>query len=97
MVRDIMATFVFRHKMMTYTEFMACEPWEIEMIGEYIDQAEREEWERTRFAAYMTAQVQSTKSLKPTDILKFKWDGDGKQEKTTKEQFEEYKRKMGYN
>ena len=44
----------------------------------------------------MTAQTQSTKKLKPTDIIKFKWDNEMTNEATTKEQFEEYKKKMGF-
>ena len=87
---------VIRFKVLTYSEFLKLEPWELAMFCEGLKEADRDEWERTRFTAYMTAQVQSTKSLKPTDILKFKWDGEAKQEKTTKEQFEEYKRKNGY-
>lgn len=90
-----MAAFVFRHKMLTYTEFLDLEPWEIEMMGNYIDQAEREEWERTRFSAYIAAQTQSTKKLKPTDIMQFKWDAETKSAPTTKEQFEKYKEQMG--
>ena len=31
-------------------------------------------WEQTRFLSYITAQVNSSKKLKPTDILSFKWD-----------------------
>jgi hypothetical protein len=31
-------------------------------------------WEQTRFLSYIIAQCQSTKKLKPTDIIKFAWD-----------------------
>ena len=31
-------------------------------------------WEQTRFLSYVTAQVNSTKKLKLTDILSFTWD-----------------------
>ena len=66
------------------------------MFADGLEDAEREEWERTRFEAYIIAQTQSTKKLKPTDIIKFQWDNDNKaHEVTTKEQFEEYKKKMG--
>ena len=31
-------------------------------------------WEQTRFLSYITAQVNSSKKLKPTDIMQFTWD-----------------------
>lgn len=68
-------------------------------MADSLKDAEREEWERTRYLAYVTAQVQNTKKLKPTDVLKLDWDNEskgGNNEKTTKEQFEEYKKKMGF-
>ncbi|CDE61286.1 putative uncharacterized protein [Parabacteroides sp. CAG:409] len=34
----------------------------------------RTSWEQTRMICYMIAQVNSTKKLKPTDILSFTWD-----------------------
>lgn len=43
----------------------------------------REKWEMTRMLAYVTAQSQSTKKLKVTDIVSFPW--DKQQEKTEKE------------
>lgn len=33
-----------------------------------------ESWEQTRLLAYITAQINSTKKLKPTDIISFSWD-----------------------
>lgn len=95
-MRDIFKALVIRFKLLSYKEFLELEPWEISMFTDLMDDAEREDWERTRFEAYMMAQTQSTKKLKPTDILKFKWDNETKAAPTTKEQFEEYKKKMGY-
>lgn len=40
-------------------------------------------WEQTRTIAYVIAQVNSTKKLKPTDILSFPWDEENT--KTTEE------------
>jgi hypothetical protein len=80
---------------LSYSEFLELEPWEINLFAENLEDAEREEWERTRFSAYMTAQMNSTKKLKPEQIIKFKWDDEVKSTPTTKEQFEEYKKKMG--
>lgn len=36
----------------------------------------KEEWEQARFIAYMVGQVNSTKTLKLTDIIRFPWDED---------------------
>ena len=36
----------------------------------------KESWEQTRFDSYITAQCNSTKKLKITDILKFQWDNE---------------------
>lgn len=86
---------VIRHKVLSYKEFLELEPWEISMFADCLGDAEREAWERTRFEAYITAQMNSPKKLKPTDIKKFDWDNE-EHGVTTKEQFEEYKRKMGF-
>ena len=48
--------------------------YEIEGVIQLIEEKSKSEWEQTRFLAYVTAQVNSTKKLKPTDILKFDWD-----------------------
>lgn len=40
-------------------------------------------WEQTRFLGYITAQTQSTKKLKPTDILSFEWDQLSENKETT--------------
>ena len=87
---------VIRFKVLTYSEFLKLEPWELAMFCEGLKEADRDEWERTRFQSYITAQCQSTKKMKPTDIIKFDWDNEGKKQTTTKQQFEEYKKKMGY-
>ena len=38
--------------------------------------AHRQEWEQTRFNAFVMAQINSTKRMKIDDIIKFSWDGD---------------------
>lgn len=34
----------------------------------------RNSWEQARIIAYITAQCNSSKKLKPTDIMQFTWD-----------------------
>ncbi len=48
--------------------------YEIPTIVKGLYTKNRDSWEQTRFISYITAQVNSTKKLKPTDILKFSWD-----------------------
>ena len=89
---DIFNLLVVQYKILSYSEFCNLEEWEIGLMAESLEYADRNEWERTRFQSYVTAQCQSTKKMKPTDIIKFPWERSG--EITTKEQFEEYKKKM---
>lgn len=48
--------------------------YEIEPLVSNIHKRNKESWEQTRFISYIIAQVNSTKKLKPTDILSFNWD-----------------------
>ena len=50
-------------------------------------------WEQTRFLGFITAQTQSTKQLKPTDILSFDWDNVSKETTVTNEDRERLKEK----
>lgn len=56
--------------------------YEVEACLKGLENKNKAGWEQARFISYMTAQVNSTKKLKPTDILSFKWD---KEEGTDKE------------
>lgn len=92
----MLKTIVSRYKLLTYTEFVNLNDWELEFVIGMVDEAEREEWERARFVSYIIAQTQSTKKMKPSDILKFPWDGKSiEKTTTTKQQFEDYKKKIG--
>ena len=59
----------------------------------------REPWERTRFLACCVLQPYSKKALKVTDVCRFEWDAERKAtasaEESTRERFEELKRKAG--
>ena len=48
--------------------------YEFNSLLETIVENEKLCWEQTRFLSYITAQVNSRKKLKVTDILKFGWD-----------------------
>lgn len=50
------------------------EMYEAKSLLNYGYYREQESWEQTRLMAYVTAQVNSTKKLKMSDIIKFQWD-----------------------
>lgn len=59
------------------------QPYEVSVLLEYIENADRLSWEQTRLQMYMVAQVNSTKKLKPTDILPFSWDKEKRETDTS--------------
>ena len=50
------------------------EQYEIAPLVSKLYLKNKESWEQTRLLGYITAQTQSTKKLKPTDIMKFPWE-----------------------
>lgn len=48
--------------------------YEVSALMEYAHMRHKEAWERARLIAYTTAQVQSSKKLKLSDICSFSWD-----------------------
>lgn len=56
--------------------------YEINSILKYRYYAYKESWEQTRLITYMTAQVNSSKHLKVTDIITFPWEEEEKEENT---------------
>ena len=57
----------------------------------------RNEYEQTRILSYIIAQSNSSKKLKPSDVLKFEWDNQEVEtietKQLTKEDIEMYRRK----
>lgn len=49
---------------------------EARSLLKYDNYSSRDSWEQSRLVAYIIAQVNSTKKLSPTDILKFSWDNE---------------------
>lgn len=47
---------------------------------------EQDAWERTRMLMYTMCQVNSTKELEPTDVLRFPWDEDAPMEDAASEE-----------
>lgn len=71
-------------------------PYELDIICDSLHLRHKESWEQSRMIAYVMAQVNSKKKLKPTDIIKFGWETERhtKQpaEELTKEQVENIKK-----
>ena len=49
-------------------------PYELSIICDSLHLRNKDSWEQARMIAYIMAQVNSTKKLKPTDIIKFGWE-----------------------
>ena len=53
--------------------------WELENIISELENVDKNAWERTRTLCYLIAQTNSTKRLKPQDIMKFPWETEKEQ------------------
>lgn len=49
-------------------------PYELSIICNSLHLRRKDSWEQARMIAYITAQVNSTKKLKPSDIVQFAWE-----------------------
>lgn len=56
-------------------------PYELDIMLDCLDNSVKHSWEQARYICYTTVQSQSTKKLKPEDIMNFTW--DKKEEKRT--------------
>lgn len=48
--------------------------YEVDTLINNLYKANKNGWEQARMIAYLLAQVNSSKKLKPTDIISFSWD-----------------------
>lgn len=48
--------------------------YEIEPLVKNLELKSKQDWEQSRMVGYIIAQGNSTKKLKPSDIIKFSWD-----------------------
>lgn len=75
-IGDIYATLVLVGGLSPDYVLDKMEFYEVNCLLKNIYLKDKESWERARFITYITAQCNSTKTLKPTDIMKFQWDED---------------------
>jgi hypothetical protein len=59
--------------------------WEASEIMSCYSYFNRYTWDQARSICYIMAQANSTKTLKPSDIIKFKWDEDSEIEERKNE------------
>lgn len=59
------------------------QPYELTAITELLEYSTKQEWEQVRFQSYVQAQTQSSKKIKPTDLLKFSWEQDNTKKDTS--------------
>lgn len=52
--------------------------YELQAALKYQYYAHKDDWEQARLISWLIAQTNSTKRIKPTDIIKFDWEEDSK-------------------
>lgn len=52
--------------------------YELQAALKYQYYAHKDDWEQARLISWLIAQTNSTKRIKPTDIIKFDWEEDNK-------------------
>lgn len=66
---------------MSLSDFELCTPSEFSAVAErWKERREgdlRQEWERTSLLAAMVLQPYSKKPVRPSDVMRFPWDGGG--------------------
>ena len=60
-------------------------PYELQIICESLHLRTKDSWEQSRLIAYLIAQTNSKKKLKPTDVIKFPWENDKQETQATKQ------------
>ena len=63
------------------------EEYEISIILGSLGEGFKMEWEMTRFLSYSIFQSQSTKKIKPTDIITFSWEEKPENIEVSKEDY----------
>lgn len=57
-------------------------PYELSIICESLHLRHKESWEQSRMIAYIVAQSNSKKHLKPTDIVSFPWEKESEKKQS---------------
>lgn len=76
MAKDIYSTLVIECGLSPQYIFDVAPMYEINLLMKNAYKKAKETWEQTRMLGYIQAQTQSTKKMKPSDIIKFPWDNE---------------------
>ena len=55
-------------------------PYELQIICDSLHLRIKDSWEQARMISYVTAQVNSKKRLRPTDLISFAWESTDQQQ-----------------
>lgn len=81
-MKEILRLVVIEYKICSIEYFFdRMKMYELEEILEILEYSYKQEWEQTRFNSFITAQMNSTKKIKPQDIIKFSWENDSEDNK----------------
>lgn len=76
-MKDILTLLCIEYKVCSVSYFLdEMQFYELDVLTENLQLSYRQEWEQTRQICYVIAQTQSSKKLKPTDLMKFGWDNN---------------------
>ena len=79
---ELYAILVLRYNISPDYVLNHMELYEAKALLKYSDYSSRDSWEQSRLVAYLIAQTNSTKKMKPSDIIKFSWDNEFDKENT---------------
>lgn len=67
--------------------------YELGLLLDQLEYSNRDSWEQTRLTIWAVLQSQSTKKIKPIDILPFHWDKKSNTQEVTREEIEAFKKR----
>lgn len=73
---ELFAILVLRYNLSPAYVLDHMQLYEAKALLKYSDYSSRDSWEQSRLVAYLIAQTNSTKKMKPSDIIKFSWDNE---------------------
>lgn len=81
-MKEILRLVVIEYKICSLEYFFdRMKIYELEEVLEMLEYSYKQSWEQTRFNSFITAQMNSTKKIKPQDIIKFSWEKDSEDNK----------------
>lgn len=66
---------------------------EVSILLDELEVSSRDSWEQTRLMMWSVIQSQSSKKIKPVDLLPFHWDKKSNTQEITREEIEAFKKR----